>query len=416
MSSAITKVDLDNVRVGHYIRLPIPWRDHPFMFNSFQIKEPQQIALLKRLKLEFVYVDPKRSNVDEADMAPQESASEDALEQAQRTLAEAKQARIERLKAYRRGLKSTSQKYRDNLARTRSLGSKVRARPEEGVRAATDMVQSLMEELMNSDGLELHLMSEGEHKDAIHHHGLNVTVLSLMLARRLGLTEMEMEIVGLGALFHDFGKVRLPAGLVNRAPATQAEWSAFKTHPNLATQLIDGDNGLPWQAVAIIRQHHEFLDGSGYPEGMKGEHIDPLAQLVTVVNEYDNLVHHPDPRKRRTPNIALGWLYKHRQAQLNPHYLQQFIKMMGIYPPGSIVQLDNGQYGIVMSVNEQSLLSPNVMLYDPAIPVQEAAVLSIGDEGLKITRCLAPDALSKGAFEYLSPRERINYFIQGKAH
>lgn len=384
------------------------------MFNSFQIKEPQQIALLKRLKLEFVYIDPKRSDVSEADASPQPTANEDAIAQAQNALAEAKKARIERLKAYRRGLKTTSQKYRDNLARTRSLSSKVRARPEEGVRAASEMIQGIMEELMSSDGLELHLMSEGEHKDAIHHHGLNVTVLALMLAKRLGLTEMEMEIVGLGALFHDFGKLRLPGGLASRLPKTQAELSAYKSHPNLATQLIDGDNGLPWQAVAIIRQHHEFLDGSGYPEGMKGEHIDPLAQLVTVVNEYDNLVHHPDPRKRRTPNIALGWMYKHRQDQLNRLYLQQFIKMMGVYPPGSIVQLDNGQYGIVMSINEQNLLSPNVMLYDPAIPVQEAAVLSLGDEGLKVTKCLPPDSLSKSAYEYLSPRERINYFIQGK--
>ncbi|MBY6185746.1 DUF3391 domain-containing protein [Marinobacter hydrocarbonoclasticus] len=414
MSQATTKLDIDKVRVGHYVRLPIPWRDHPFMFNSFRVKEPRQLLLLKRLNLKFVYIDLKRSEVDDSAQPVQEQSNEQELLAAQQALAEAKQARIERLKVYRRGLKATSQRYRDNLARTRSLASKVRARPEEGVQAATQMIQGIMEELMSSDGLELHLMSEGEHKDAIHHHGLNVTVLSLMLAKRLGLTEMEMEIIGLGALFHDFGKLRLPGGLANRLPTNQAEWSAFKSHPNLADNLIDGDNGLPWQAVAIIRQHHEFLDGSGFPEGLKGERIDPLAQLVTVVNEYDNLVHHQDPRKRRTPNTALGWLYKHSQDKLNVHYLQQFIKMMGIYPPGSIVQLDNGQYGIVMSINEQHLLSPNVMLYDPAIPVQEAAVLSVGEEGLKVTKCLSPDALSKGAYEYLSPRERINYFIQGK--
>ncbi|ADN76347.1 metal dependent phosphohydrolase [Ferrimonas balearica DSM 9799] len=414
MSQASTKLDIDKVRVGHFVRLPIGWRDHPFMFNSFRIKEPQQIALLKRLKLTFVYIDPDRSRVAADEPAAPAVPDEDTLIQVQQSLAEAKQARIERLKSYQRSLNHATKKYRDNLARARSLSSKVRARPAEGVQAATEVVQGIIAELVNSDGLELHLMSEGEHSDAIHHHGLNVTVLSLMLAKRLGLTEMEMEVVGLGALFHDFGKLRLPAGLATRMPNDAKEWAVFKNHPNMADALIDGDNGLPWQAVAIIRQHHEFLDGSGYPEGLKADRIDPLAQLVTVVNEYDNLVHHKDPRKRRTPNTALGWLYKHRQDQLNTHYLQQFIKMMGIYPPGSIVQLDSGQYGIVMSLDEQNLLSPNVMLYDPAIPMNSAAVISVGEEGLKVAKCLPPEALSKAAFEYLSPRDRINYYIKGQ--
>ncbi|MBY5991831.1 HD-GYP domain-containing protein [Ferrimonas balearica] len=413
MSQATTKLDIDKLRVGHYIRLPLPWRDHPFMFNSFRIKDAQQIALLKRLKLNFVFVDMKRSAVAEDAPTPQAPKAED-LAEAQQALAQAKQAQIERLQNYRRGLKKTTQNYRDNLSRTRALASKVRGRPEEGIQAATTMVRTMVDELLNSDGLELHLMAEGELKDAIHHHGLNVTVLSLMLAKKLGLTEMEIETVGLGALFHDFGKAKLPGSLASTPPKTAAEVAAFKTHPNLADTLIEGDNGLPWQAVAIIRQHHEFLDGSGYPEGLKGERIDPLAQLVTVVNEYDNLVHHPDPRRRRTPNTALGWLFKHRQEQLNTQYLQQFIKMMGVYPPGSIVQLDNGQYGIVMSINEKALLSPNVMIYDPAIPVQEAAVINVGDEGLKVAKSLPPEALSKGAYAYLSPRERINYFFEGK--
>lgn len=138
-----------------------------------------------------------------------------------------------------------------------------------------------------------------------------------------------------------------------------------------------------------------------------------MSQLLAVVNEYDSLCY-PNPQdKPMMPYAALGHLYKQYKTKLNQEYIGKIIKMLGIYPPGSVVELSSGQYAMVMSVNLQKLLCPKILVYDAQVPKDQAPIVDLELESISIVRCLPPAALPEKVHEYLNPRERVSYYFGG---
>ncbi|MGL5775594.1 MAG: HD-GYP domain-containing protein, partial [Aeromonas veronii] len=237
---------------------------------------------------------------------------------------------------------------------------------------------------------------------------LNVSVLSMLLAKECCMTADEIRQVGMGALFHDIGKLKIPSQILRKSePLTKPEQNLMAQHPRYGLDLLNLAKDFPAEAKGIVLHHHEYLDGSG-PEGLKGGQLDPLTQMVSLINEYDNLCH----MQAKVPYSALSGLYKQRKAQFNPEYLSMLIRLMGIYPPGSVVQLSNGQVGLVMSVNASRLLYPSVLVYDPRIPRQEAAIIDLQQAELSIAKVIHPKRLPPEVFEYLNPRTRISYYFE----
>ncbi|ACJ28995.1 HDIG domain protein [Shewanella piezotolerans WP3] len=410
------KVAVEQLQVGNFIRLPISWKDHPFLFSSFKIRQQAQIELIKNLGIEHVFVIVERSDTPILSIkdaqAPKQKAVESDLDKLSEELNKQKAESIEAHKSLRRHLQKTEQQFERSVAMIRSLMGKLRNRPLNAVNDAKELVHNISEQLLTSDKLVLHLMSDSKKDDGIYFHSLNVSVLSMLIAKELGWTRNEIELVGLGALFHDTGKLKVPTQLMRKtSPLTQAEQNFINQHPTMGAELLKLADNFPTEALPIILNHHEFLDGSGTPKGLKKTEIDKLSQLVTAVNTYDNLCHSDRSRKARTPFSALGYLYKHYQAQLNPDIVSRMVKMLGIYPPGSIVELSSGQYGMVMSVNVSQILLPRILVYDALVPKEQAPIVELAQEGLTIVRCLPPAALPEKVFKYLNPRERVSYFF-----
>lgn len=294
----------------------------------------------------------------------------------------------------------------------RSLISKLRSRPLNAVNEAKDLVNDIATQLMDSDNLVLHLMGEAKNDEGIYYHSLNVAVLSMLIAKELGWEKPVIEEIGLGALFHDIGKLKVPPQLLRKTtPLTTPEQNYLKQHPILGAELAKLAETFPESALPIIQNHHEFLDGTGYPKGLKAENLSPSDQLVAVINQYDSFCHPGPQTKARTPYAALGHLYKHYKSKLNQEYVSKMIKMLGIYPPGSVVELSSGQFGLVMGVNLNQLLLPRIMVYDALVPKDQAPIIDLEDEGLSIVRCLPPAALPEKVFKYLNPRERVSYYF-----
>jgi HD-GYP domain-containing protein (c-di-GMP phosphodiesterase class II) len=217
----------------------------------------------------------------------------------------------------------------------------------------------------------------------------------------------------MAAVFHDIGKIKIPTQILRKTePLTKPEENLYKMHPRYSLTLLDLAKEFPEQAKGLILKHHERLDGSGYPEGLKGPQLDDLTQLMAVIDEYDSLCHPQIGGKAAaTPHTVLSFMFKHKTQQLNKDYIGLLIKHLGIYPPGSVVELSNGLVGLVMSVNSQRLLYPSVLIYDAAIPRTEAAVVDLESMNLSIKRVLLPSRLPQEIFDYLSPRTRISYFF-----
>ncbi|WP_417762668.1 HD-GYP domain-containing protein [Shewanella sp.] len=396
--------------------MPVAWKDHPFLFSSFRLKQQAQIELIKKLGIDSVYVD-----IDKSDVPPLETPAEAAtaandvteLEQLHQQMEHNKTEQIEVLRKMRRDLNKAEESFDRSLARMRSLINKLRSRPLNAVQEAQELVADITEELLASSNLVLHLMSDQKKDDGIYYHSLNVAVLSMLVAKELEWPRQDIEFIGLGALFHDVGKLKLPSQILRKQEAlTAPEQNLLNQHPVLGKEFIKLANDFPEQAMEVILNHHEYLDGTGSPRGLKAEDISQIAQLAAAINQYDVLCHPTVANSvARTPYAALGYLYKYSKGKLNQEFIGKMIKLLGIYPPGSVVELTSGQFGIVMSVNLSKLLLPRILVYDPMVPKDQAPIIDLESEGLQITRCIQPNALPEKIYKYLNPRERISYYF-----
>ena len=220
--------------------------------------------------------------------------------------------------------------------------------------------------------------------------------------------------LALGALFHDIGELKFPAEkLLRKGSMGPAELRSFlSAHPKYGVETVEKLPNFHYDAVDIVRQHHERLNGTGYPSGKKGDQISKLAKIVMVADEYDELCHNPDPSRSMAPPDALAHLYVKCRHTLWQDAVVALIRQLGVYPPGSLVQLNNQKIGIVTSVNFEQRLRPIILVYDDQSSPDEPIVLNLAqeDESLSIVTSIRPIDLSPKIRECLNPRKIISYF------
>jgi len=193
-----------------------------------------------------------------------------------------------------------------------------------------------------------------------------------------------------------------------------AERRMFQSHVEHSRTLAQR-MGLPEAAAAIVAQHHESADGSGYPAALKGDAIHPSARVVALVNHYDNLCNPPNPIHALTPHDAIAAMYRKTKEKFDGAALAAFVRMMGIYPPGSVLQLSDGRFALSVAVDPVNSLKPKVLVYSPEVPVDEALLVALATEPeLGIQRAIKPMQLPRAAFDYLQPRKRTSFFIESR--
>jgi hypothetical protein len=165
--------------------------------------------------------------------------------------------------------------------------------------------------------------------------------------------------------------------------------------------------------MAVIAQHHEHADGTGFPEKLNSDRMTMAARIVALVNRYDNLCNPHLLARAMTPHESLSLLFAQGRSKFDTSILGAFIKMMGVYPPGSTVQLTDDRYALVVAVNSSRPLKPNVLVHDAATPRAEALVLDLeAASGLGIRRSVRHGQLPPTALSYLAPNARVAYFFE----
>lgn len=403
--------------VGLYVHLDLNWMEHPFPFSSFRIKNADQLATLQQLGLKRIRFAPERSACKPLPETPRNEGAETppaAPAAADSDAAKEKRERIEQLNRIKRDIAAVEKEFQQAAETIRNMTRNIHSRPQEVRREAESLVEKMVESILAKGDVMVHAMSEKLGEDA-YFHALNVTVLSLILAKALDLGEEESRCLGLGAIFHDIGKIDIPPRILMKTdPLTKSEQSFFEMHCEYGLDIAS-KAGLPKQAADIVLQHHEFIDGSGYPGKLKGGEISRLSKIVCIVNIYDNLCNPHNIAHAMTPHEALSHMFATMQNRLDAVALQVFIHCMGVYPPGSIVQLSNEMPGLVVSVNSASPLKPNILVYDPEIPKDEAVIVNLERErDLSVSKCLRPGELQSEVYHYLNPRKRVTYYYDPK--
>jgi len=412
------RISVSQLRPGVFIRLEgAKWFDHPFMFNSFKVKDEEQIELIRQLGIKEVLCVPERCDV--LPLKPGKAATADGegkepAPQALNHLLDVKRERSLRLREKKERIARCEERFNACIQAFNAILSSVTGGAAHSVDQAVAFVDRLTEYFLEDRESTLHLMHVVDRTETAYSHPMNVAVLSLMVGREAGLSPEEMNALGLAALFHDIGKAGLPKMLLRkRGELTRSEREMLERHPRLGEAALLAVGGFPETSARIVAQHHERMDGSGYPAGLRGNAIATTARILAIADAYDNHTNQPDPGQSLTPYLALSYMFGQQKHLFDMDLLALFIRCLGIYPPGTVVELSNGAVGMVMSVNPRNQLNPSVVVYDENVPRKEALIVDLAEEDdLRVEKSIRLAHLPPKVLDYLSPRTRIAYFVE----
>ncbi len=427
------------LRLGLFIKIEGSWFSHPFPTNSFKIIAAKDLETLKSLKKVKLFVDSERSdpespatpdlpesparkqpeNIVVEEPVAQDDADSSSSPEVEVTVEDQKQRKVTQHEAFQ-GYQSHLQQVENQLLEVlqeskQSVQDVVAGRPR-GVRTAQKIVGNLFDLLDGSDNSRalLNLIGSNETSEEFFLHATSVSSLSMMVGLDLGLSREDNEKLALGAFFHDVGELKCPAEtMLRKGVMGHGELKTFlSTHPQYGVDLVARIPNFPYEAIDVIHQHHERLNGSGQPSGKKDAQISTFAKIVMVVDLYDELCHHPVPARSLTPSEALSYLYVKCRKTLWQDAIVSLVKQLGVYPPGSLVLLSNQKIGVVTSVNFENRLRPIILVYDEHASTEEPIVLNLAEEedSLNIVEAVRPGDLAPQTREYLNPRRMISYF------
>ncbi len=421
-----------DLKVGLYIRIDHNWSEHPFLRNAFKIKSVREIAMILKHDLKKIYYEPSRSDPEavkqlksRAPLTVQEEAEvEKVLSQKEseeeNILRSMKEERIKAYEKRRESVRKTERIYNQVLKQGKGMIKNVGSGNEEGLRAADAIIESVIN-ILNGGAAETSLINEISEKDSSSIsfiHALNVCILSMTVGQELGLDRNEMHMLGVGALFHDVGKQNIPSKVRSKMGGlSKAELDFMRMHPQYGREIVQATQSFPEESIDIIYQHHERLNGSGYPQGLTDDRISMMSRIVSVVNKYENLTNAYNPEaKKYTPTQALGHFYKNMQKVFSPETIVALIQTLTVYPPGSLVRLNDGSIGMVIRINHRNRMQPMVMVHEPEITREEAIIVDLAeDKDFKIQESLLPGKVSRETLKYLNIRNMSGYYISESA-
>jgi putative nucleotidyltransferase with HDIG domain len=414
-----------------FVHLDGGWMSHPFPLSSFRIASAEQMATIRSLGLQRVRWSPQQSDLPVEAETPAEAVAIAATPQAlpdpisaaapeaapaeptALTLAAAAHAEHRRrLAEQRAALVVCERQFAEAAHDCKQLTGLVSCKPQEARAQAEALTGALLDKMLGAQELCIRLLSDAS-GDKASMHAMNVTIIALLMGRSFGLARAEMLDLGMGAMLHDIGKIELPERMRHRDDAFSATEARLYEEHVVHSVTLGRKMGLSPGALLVVAQHHEHADGSGFPLHLNADRMTAAARIVSLVNRYDNLCNPHLPGRALTPHESLSLLFAQGKNKFDTAFLGAFIKMMGVYPAGSTVQLTDDRYAMVVAVNSSRPLKPRVLVHEPAVAREDALVLDLESvSGLGIRRSLRPLQLPPNALEYLSPRPRVSYFFE----
>ena len=406
-------IDISYLQIGMFVHLDLGWMDHPFPLNSFKLSSQEQLDIIRSLGIDRVRISIDKSD-SELFVQGGKVAKPDlrVVESHPNPEEDARQKRRNLLAKQRASLQACEKQFSTAAKSFKQITESAFSQPALARELSARVIGGFLDGILVEEDTAIRLLSEkaGE-KSSLH--ALNVTIISLLLGKACGLNREELSALGEGALLHDIGKMHLPDRLRwYDQHFLAAEREMYQEHVAHGVDM-GRKMGLAKEVLLIIGQHHECADGSGYPGRIRDDRLIPASRIVALVNQYDNLCNPGNSSLSVTPHEALSLMFANMKQKFHVATMSSFIRMMGVYPPGSVVQLSNDRHALVVSVNSSRPLRPRIIIHDPRVPSEEALVVDLETEPtIGIRASLKPMQLPKAAYDYLSPRKRMCYFFE----
>jgi len=288
------------------------------------------------------------------------------------------------------------------LSHVTEMMTKVREGLDVDVTESFRAVDSLLEGLERDPGNMVLLAKLHHYDDYTFRHSLNVSVLSLIFGKHLGIGGDELRRLGFAGLYHDVGKFLVPVEILNKpARLSEREFRQMQRHSLLGYQLLTKQGGIAEDILLGVLHHHERYDGQGYPRQLKADEKDRFARILSIVDVFDALSSDRVYRKATTPHDSIKAMFAWRNESFHPGLLEQFVRCFGVYPAGSFVRLTDQTCGVVLEARPDWPSRPLVKVsfnrkLQPQLPVlRDLSLLPPAmDGGVDIAECLDPKLLN----------------------
>jgi len=362
------KVEVNDIIEGMYISgLDRPWSQTPFPLQGFFIRERDEIEQLK-LYCKYVYIDVKKGKSPvKADLETIKKPGNKGENKRQKANIQVAPLKI-RHNFYKETVplkKETgkAEKLHGSINKTvddfmGDLGKGKTIKAEKTSEVAGQMVDSV---IRNPDAFAW-LARVKEKDEHTYGHVVRSAIWAMMFARHIGLERKEMNLLAQATLLKDVGKVKVSVETLSaaeRTPAQQEEYQKFIEH---GLDVLQKTEGVPPQVVKIVKHHCERFNGSGFPSGLMGDKIPFLSKVVGIVTVYDEVTNPRQSKFPLAPSKAMARLYEMRDIEFQEELVVQFIQALGIYPTGTLVELNTGEVGVVVEQTFERRLKPKVMV------------------------------------------------------
>lgn len=358
------KIRVEQLQLGMYIKeFCGSWMEHPFWRTSFLLDDPKDLEDLRACSIREVWIDTDKGlDLPDGEEAPTLHSVAHEVEQ---RLAQAQSAPpAPKTVSLEEEIGQATKIYNQSKKAVYSMFQEARMGRAVDAEKARQMVEDISSSVMRNPGALISLARLKNADEYTYMHSVAVCALMIALARQLGLSPEETREAGVAGLLHDLGKAVIPHEILNKpGKLTDTEFAIMKTHPVEGHRMLLAGYKVGEIALDVCLHHHEKINGTGYPEGLKADQISLYAKMGAVCDVYDAITSNRPYKPGWNPAESLHKMAEWAPSHFDDHIFQAFVKSVGIYPIGSFVRLTSGRMGVVIEQNEHSLLVPRVKVF-----------------------------------------------------